>query len=317
MSRAVRISIFTLLCVSIFFIPSGKFFAKDQDLTPEQLIATHLKSIGDSKALAGIQSRSFGGTCSVHFIQGMNGSMQGQSVFVSAGPKMAIVQKFNSKDYPGEYFAYDGKEVTVQNITPGQKSPIAEFLFRYNGLMKEGLIGGVLSSTWPLLNINEKQVQLKYREATVEGRKLHMLEYRPKNGLGDVKIKLYFDPATYRHVRTEYSVRHREDASVANESQYTKGHGASNDAATAAKTNSSSVTRDKEFVMDNVNESIYKLVEEFDDFKTIGGVTLPHTYKMSYSIEGSGQSFIGEWKIDAVKWGFNGAFDDKIFQAQK
>jgi hypothetical protein len=295
MSQAARISIFTLMCVSILLIPSGKFFAKDLDLTPEQLIATHLKAIGNPKVLAGIKSRSFKGTCSVHFIQGMNGSMQGQSVFVSAGPKLAIMETFGDKDYPGEYFAYDGNEVTVKNISPGQKSPIAEFLFRYNGLMKEGLIGGVLSSSWPLLNIKEKQVQMKYREATVEGHKLHMLEYRPKNSLGDVKIKLYFDNNTYRHVRTEYTIRHHEDSTAVSEGRYTT----------------------QGFVMGNVAESIYQLVEEFDDFKQIGGVTLPHAYKMSYSVEGSGRAFIGEWKINAVKWGFNGAFDEKIFQAQK
>ena len=62
---------------------------------------------------------------------------------------------------------------------------------------------------------------MKYGEAKVEGRKLHMIEYRPKNRLGDVKIKLYFDWDTFRHVRTEYNVRHaRRD--VLSEDTYTQ-----------------------------------------------------------------------------------------------
>ncbi len=77
---------------------------------------------------------------------------------VSDGKKLAIVLKYSDINYPGEYFAYNGKDVSVGHISPGQKSPLADFLFRYNGIMKEGLLGGVFSTGWPLLNLQEKPV---------------------------------------------------------------------------------------------------------------------------------------------------------------
>jgi len=132
---------------------------------------------------------------------------------VADGKKLAIVLKYGDLNYPGEYFAYDGKDVSVGHISPGQRSPLADFLFRHKGIMKEGLLGGVFSIGWPLLNLKEKQVELEYRETTIDGRRLHEIEYRPKDSLRDMKIKLYFDQETNRHVRTEYRVRVRDDMS--------------------------------------------------------------------------------------------------------
>ena len=134
---------------------------------------------------------------------------------VSDGKKLAIVLKYSDINYPGEYFAYNGKDVSVGYISPGQKSPLADFLFRYNGIMKEGLLGGVFSTGWPLLNLKDKPVTLAYREATIDGRRLHEIEYHPKQGFGDMKIKLYFDLETYRHVRTEYRLLVHDDMSAA------------------------------------------------------------------------------------------------------
>lgn len=293
MSRRIWVTSAVVLCLIVVCLPN-EFFAKDQDFTPEEVIAEHVKSLGNVKALANVKSRTFVGTSSAHFYQGMFGTLIGQSMFVAQGPKMGIVMKFADKDYPGEYFAFDGNEVTVGHISPGQKSPVAEFLFRYNGLFKEGLMGGVLSPEWPLFKLEERQPHMKYGEAKVEDRKLHMIEYRPKKGLGDVKIRLYFDWETFRHVRTEYNVRHRLDATVP--SDYMS----------------------EGYILDsNQPESIYKLIEKFDDFKKVGGIVLPESYQIHYSVEGTGHAFVGEWKLKAQTWGFNQTFDDKLFKAQK
>ena len=80
--------------------------------------------------------------------------------------------------------------------------------------MKEGLLGGVFSTGWPLLNLKDKPVTLAYREATLDGRRLHEIDYHPKQGFGDMKIKLYFDMETYRHVRTEYRLIVHDDMSA-------------------------------------------------------------------------------------------------------
>jgi hypothetical protein len=296
-----------VVCLFMSVSWTGNASAKDQ-VTPELVIATHIESLGSPQALAALKTKAFVGTTSVEFIQGMYGNMNGTSMCVSDGDKLAIVMKYGDINYPGEYFAYDGKEVSVGYINPGQRSPLADFIFRHNGIMKEGLLGGVLSERWPLLNLQQKEAEMKYGEATIDGRRLHEIEYRPKQGLRDMKIKLYFDPDTHRHVRTEYRVRVRDDMSAS-----PGGAGTRSGRFQEADADPSGFST----LSQGLPDSIYVLVERFDDFKKIGAITLPHSYTMEYSVEGQGHSFIAKWNLKAVQWAFNRDYDDKIFQAQK
>jgi hypothetical protein len=284
-----------LLSISVNLTRSKSGFAKDQDSTVEKIMAEHLKSIGSPEALAAIKSRAFVGTSSVDFIQGMSGSMRGTSMFVSEGKKLAIVLKYPDLNYPGEYFAYDGKDVSVGYMSPGQKSPIADFLFRNNGLIKEGLLGGVLSDAWPLLDFKNKQIDLKYRDTSVEGRRLHEIEYIPRNRLAGMKIKMYFDTDTFHHVRTEYTLRIRDDMS----------------ASPGDPSNGRFILRE------GLPDSIYVLIENFGDFKKAGELMLPHSYSIDYSVEGQGHTFVAKWNVKASQWDFNKAYDERIFKAQK
>ena len=264
----------------------------DSALTPEKLMAEHIKSIGEPATLSSVQTRAFVGFTDVDFIQGIFGRVEGGiSSFVSDGEKLQVVLKFGDLTYPGEYIAYDGSSVSVGHISPGQRSPLADFLFRFNGVMKEGFVGGTLSLAWPLLNPDDIRTRLKCKSVKVEGRELYRLEW-PINLLGNIKIKMYFEPGTYRHVRTEYMVRIQNDVSARGDYSDIMSY-------------------------ELMPESIYTLIEEFDDFRKVSGMTLPHKYSLEYSIEGQGQSFIGRWTIMAEKWIFNRTFDEKIFVAQK
>jgi hypothetical protein len=236
--------------------------------------------------------------------------MSGTSMCVSDGNRLAIVLKYGDINYPGEYFAYDGKEVSVGHISPGQRSPLADFLFHHNGIMKEGLLGGVFSEGWPLLKLQEKQADLAYRDATIDGRRLHELEYRPKQSLRDMKIKLYFDLETYRHIRTEYRFRVFDDMTAAPGGSGTR-VGRFQTPGTDGGTTGFDTLRQ------GLPQSIYLLVEKFDDFKKVGAMTLPHSYTIDYSVEGQGHTFIGKWTMNAVQWAFNRPYDERIFVAQK
>jgi hypothetical protein len=284
------------LCISPGFDQSDTGFA--QDLTVDKVVAEHLKSIGSPAVLSGIKSRAFVGTTSANFIQGGSGSMTGTSMFVSEGKKLGIVLKYGDINYPGEYFAFDGKDVSVGEISPGRRSPLADFLFRYNGLVKEGLMGGALAGSWPLLNLRERQADLKYRKATVDGRRMHEIEYRPKQGLKDVKINLFFDPDTFHHARTEYRVRIQDDMS-------------------ASDMPASGQPSGKFVLHDGVQDSFYELVEKFDDFKKVGEMVLPQSYTIEYSVEGQGSTFVAKWNLSATQWDFNKTYDERIFKAQK
>jgi len=299
-----------VLCFSLSSEWAASGFAADK-VTPEEVVAAHLKALGSPQALASLKTLAFVGTAKVEFFQGMYGSMNGNCMLVSDRPKMSIVMKFGDINYPQEYFAYDGKEVSVGYISPGQRSPLADFIFRNNGIMKEGLLGGVLSGAWPLLNLEERQVDLKYDEDTIDGRKLRVIEYRPKQNLRNMKIKLYFDKDTYRHVRTEYRVRVRDDMTAA------PGGGATRTGRFTTQTQSGPEATDLSPLFQGLPDSIYVLTESFDDFKKVGLMELPHKYTIDYSVEGQGSSFVGRWTMQQAQWLFNQAYDDRIFVAQK
>jgi len=272
------------------------------DPSPEQLVAEHLKSIGDSATLADIKSITLIGTAEANFILGMSGNMTGTSMLISEGPKMATVMRFQDINYPGEYFAYNGKSVTVGHIKPGLKSPIADFVYRYNKVMKNGMLGGVFSAAWPLRDIKNNKPNMKVRKTKVDGTDLYELEYSPKDRHGDMKIRIYFDPETYRHVRTEFKVRTTDDVTTGFDTPFEAGGGVRDMAIAQVR-----------------GESYYTLVEKFDDFKKVGAMTMPHSYTLDYMIDGLNQSgFIAQWKINALEIGFNTpGIDQKLFEAEK
>ena len=246
--------------------------------SPEQLVAEHLKSIGDPDAISQVKSISFTGTSAVKFIQGMQGQLSGTSTWLSQGPKMGIVLKFNHLDYPGEHFAFDGKSVTVTNMQPGVKSPIANFINRYNRIMTNGMLGGVLSNAWPLLDIKTNKPNMKLRKTKIDGTELYEIEYRPRSNHGEMKIRMYFDPETYHHVRTEYKV----------------------------------TTRILELDLYDT------LTEKFEDFKKVGDLTLPHNYTIEYMMDGAQNAFIGTWNIEVRDLTFNASdIDQQLFRADK
>jgi hypothetical protein len=284
-----------LLLGSSAFFPSQTVYAQDNEITPEVVVANHLKSIGKPEVLKEIKNRGFDGTTSVEFIQGGTGNADGIFLLLSEGPKVAILLRYNDLEYPGEYFAFDGKDVSVGYITPGQRSPVADFIFRYNRLMKEGLLGGTLSCAWPLLHLQGENTNLVYDREEKDGRRLHRLEYRPEKNLGDLRVKLYFDFDTFRHVRTEYRVRINMDMSVPQPNTDDRG-GA---------------------MFQNVPDSIYVLTEKFDDYREEGGLMLPHKYTIDYSLEGQGQSFVACWTAKLNNRVYNGKINPQSFVAQR
>jgi hypothetical protein len=313
---AIRICVF-LSTVALYLLSgpagSGSLFAKEMRLTPEEIVAAHLESLGSAEDLKSIKNRGMSGTVTVQFIQGgAPGKMIGQSLLVSAGSNLGIIMRYGALEYPGEHIAYNGDEVTVANISPGQRSPLADFIYRHHGLMKEGILGGVLSLGWPLLDTEKSQATLKGSRVKVEGQDLYQIDYIPERYMNDVRIKLFFEPDTFHHVRTEYRlIVHGEQALIAGKT-YTVG------AANA-------ITRNVG-ILDEVRDSVYVLTETFDNFKEmefkkpnsslIKKITLPQNYSISYSVEGEGSTFLARWDIKADQWILNGKIDASFFKVQ-
>ncbi len=320
--RAINPLIAIALCMSLCLAWPGSSFAKDKKLTPEEVVAAHLKSIGDPSLLASIKNRGMSGTTTVEFIQGGVGNLAGQCMLVSSGRSLSIILKYiGAVAYPGEYFAFDGTDVEVATINPGQRSPLGDFIFRYKGVMKEGLLGGVLSLGWPLLDIEKRKPSLKYVSAKVGGRELHEIDYNPKGGLNNIKVKLFFEPGTFRHVRTEYTLSVQGEQAL--QAGQTVTRGAPNSADLTSGQRGGPITRDAG-VQDQMANSYYLLVEKFDDFKEVkfkdltggetGSLVLPHSYALEYSVVGQGSSFLAHWNLTADQWMQNGNVNPAVFK---
>ena len=321
-ARVITLSITIALGFVLSLAHSGSVFAKDKKPEPEEVVVAHLKSIGDPEFLAGIKNRGLSGETSVEFIQGGVGTLTGQCVVVTQGRSLSIILNYGAVDYPREYFAYDGSEVEVATINPGQRSPLGDFIFRYNGLMKEGLLGGGWSLGWPLLDVESRESKLKYKSAEVDGRELHQIEYNPKGDLNDIKVKLFFEPDTFRHVRTEYSLRVQGEQALQAGQTVSRGVAPTSEDLRVGQ-GGGVITRNAG-ILDPVAYSYYRLVETFDNFKEtkfrdpdtseINSLILPYSYAIEYSVEGQGTTFVGRWNLTANEWMQNGKLDPSLFK---
>jgi hypothetical protein len=275
--------------------------AQNKKLTAEELVARHLDSVGTAESRSKASTRVASGD--TKFIARLGGSanVDGDAMMVSSGAKLRFGIRLPLNDYPGEDMAFDGAKAATGFLPQGRRSHLSAFFSSQNLPLKEGLIGGTLSTAWPLLRMDQTQPKLDYRGLKkVDGRQLHEVSYRPRKGSGDLKVSLFFDPETFRHVRTRYSFE--VGASIG--------------------------TRENS----NMNtESYYSLTEDFDDFRAIDGLNLPHKYKLQLSVQGNspaagvsasptGQalpnnpsSLLHDWTLTIKKVEHNTKIDDPVF----
>jgi hypothetical protein len=259
----------------------------NDSITTETLIAKHLESIGSADARAAVKSRVTTGNVVSTVRLGGAGQLAGRAVLASTGNKSLIGMTFNDMKYSNENMAFDGKTVTVGQFTPGARSPLGQFLLSFDMVFKQGLIGGTLSSAWPLLDLRVANPKLKYVGAKkINNQQLCVLNYYPRDS-SFLGITLFFDSETFQHVRTEYE----------------------------KVVNAGMVTQNE--VTASQQETRYKMIEEFSDFKKEGGLSLPHSYKLQLSISNQRGSLLQDWAFTLTQFGFNEVLDDKQFNVAK
>lgn len=280
------VCVLALLLSATSIATTGSSSPAPEKMTPEEVISKHLESIGTAEARAKIKSHVILGTATATFRLGGTGTSSGGSVMASQGGKSLIAIIYGNKEYPYEKVGFDGDTLTVGDIRPGVRSSLAKFFMEHEMPFKEGLIGGTLSAAWPLLNSSSRTAKLKYSGTKKAGDvKAHVLEYQPRNSSG-LKTTLFFDEQTFRHVRTEYEKRQTQQMPTA-----------------------PGITQEQ-------NEAITKMVEEFSDFKTEGGLTLPHKYKLQLSIESLNRRVLQDWVFTLTTFTFNREIDSKEFDVR-
>jgi hypothetical protein len=258
----------------------------EQKMNPEELIAKHLESIGTAEARAAARNRIITGVSELTLKQGGSGNLLGSALMASDGNKNLLMMAFERPDYPAEKVGYNGHKLSVKEIRPGVRTPLGEFFRTHEEMFREGLVGGTLSQSWPLLNVAERKPKLEYGGTKkIDGRLAHELKYTPNKG-ASLKIKLYFDAENFRHVRSEY------------------------ERVIAATMGARPIDSGSRL------DTRYKVVEEFSDFKEENGLTLPHTYKFELHISSGSAPMLLDWVLSLQKFSFNQSMSGKEFDVE-
>ena len=251
--RYTRIVAFTLFAGFTLVLICQTALAKEPGLKPEDLVIKHLASIGTPQAIAAAKSRVVEGK--IHFTIQPDGSgtLDGKQTFASEGDKEHFYLALSNPTYRGERFIFDGSKISIADITPGIRSSLGEFIHVQDRIIREGLWGGVLSTNWALLYAEQRHAKLSYAGLKkINGQELHQLNYTPTKH-SDLRISLYFEPETFRHAITVYSLTISPEISTS-------------DIETAGQ-----------------KETTYRLEERFSQFKTFDGLALPTHWEVQFA----------------------------------
>ena len=275
------------IAIAACFFLSATSNASEPVTSAADLVTHHLDSMGDPNARAGIQSRAAAGTAHFHIMVGGGGSLDGKSQFVSEGGKLHFMMKFANNEYRGEHFIFDGNRIQVSTATATlSRSELGGFLYSQDAVLREGFWGGILSTAWPLLDLDKRKAKLTFEGIKkIDGQDMYELRYQPKKNT-DIEIRLYFDPATFHHVRTVYTLN--------------------TGMAMASETTNS-----------RQQQTRYHLEERFSDFQTIDGLSLPARYDIRFTEElQSGSTTSYEWEILESSINNNVSLDPRNFDVK-
>jgi len=258
--------------------------AKGPKMEPEELVTLHLAALGSPESRSVVQSRSAQGRGRMEVLVGGSGFLEGPFVFASRGDKLLFSIQFNHPSYAAEQVSFDGEKCYVGYIKPGVRSQLGQFLFQYDELVKEGLLGGVLSTAWPLLDLKARKPKLNYGGLKkVSGQELLELRYRMRKGGGNLNIRLYFDPESFRHIATTYKLTMT---------------------APMGRTDRESPSQ---------RETRFTLEEWFSDFRPTGDLDLPMHWTVRLTLDTGRGSFLGKWDMTYPQIAHNPSIDPQLF----
>ncbi|MDD5544492.1 MAG: hypothetical protein PHX83_15105 [Acidobacteriia bacterium] len=258
-------------------------FAKDK-VDPSEIVSRNLQSIGTAAALSARKNMDLEGEAQLHMITGGQAALQGQARLISDGQKLRFQFIAHNPNYDIDEYAFDGKSTTIGFISPGHRSRLGQFLFTYRDPVTLGLLGGELTTAWPLLQPDLDGAKLSYDGIKkIDGKPYHELRYRPKKGERDLNVFFYFDPETYHHVYSVYRV-------------------------TVPATIGMTIDQSSQ-----QRESRFAIEEKFDDFRTVDGLTLPSKWQLRVTVDKGDDSSITVWDMSFTRAMTNQVFPPDAF----
>jgi hypothetical protein len=312
-----NVTIATLVVLFSALVLLSNVLAANPPTNADELVAQHLDSIASAKIRAGIKTRVAQGPVEFRILVGGAGVLDGKAFLVSDGEKLQFMMKLPNTEYRGEQFVFDGEKDKVAFSTAhNTRSSLGSFIFVQDAAIREGLLGGALSTAWPLLNLNERKAKLSFDGLKkIDGQELYELRYRPKKST-DLEIELYFDPQTYHHVETIYNY------SVSSSITGSSSPGGSSLPGAASTdvggTPSGALPGgNSETAAARQLPNRYRLQEKFSDFKTVDGVTLPTHYDIQFSQElQGGRTTLSDWDLKGLDVSNNMAVDARNFEVK-
>ena len=255
-SVLTNLKIATRLFAAIYLVTIS-LPARAEDLKPEDIVTRHLDSIGPAEVRAALKSRVVQGSLKFHILVGGGGDVSGTWGRVSEQNRSNFVMRFAAGgDWRGEQFVFDGQHTGFATATSSHtRSVFAQFVSSQDFMVKEGLLGGELSTGWALERLDQTHAKIQsLGHKKIDGKELIGIQYISKAS-NDLQVKIYFEPETYRHVMTVYTL----DVSPNMGREIT------------------------ESVYQHDNR--YTIEERFSDFKVVDGETLPTHYQLQYTQE--------------------------------
>ena len=251
--------------------------AQNPKFTAEEVVSKSLAAVASPQDRAAVKFYEATGTAKITATVG-GLSTNGTALLLSEGNKVKFAIKVPSKIYPSDQFVYDGKDVSVSKDNQGRRSPLGDFAWWQKAIVRDGLLGGVLSTAWPLYDPKFRNAKLTYNGIKkVDGVSVHEISYNSKNLDSSTTVKLLFDVENFRHLKTIYEL----------EVPATFG---------GVKSEVSSAQA-------SYQSARYRLEEVFSDFRQLGPYTLPLHDKLSLI---SSNDTYGIWYLDVSYDKLNG-----------
>jgi hypothetical protein len=295
--------------MAVLFLAATPPLIRAADMKAEEVVARHLDSIGTAEIRATAKTRIVQGTAQFKMRVGGGGELAGTSALVSEGRKSVLMIKLANSDYRGEQFVTDGGKVSVAATTSNHKwSDFGQFVRTQDQIVLEGLLGGALTTAWAMLDLPENKAKLSFDgEKKADGRPAYQLTYHSRKR-DDLTIHLFFDPQTYQHLMTTYTITLASGLggfapSLSDQAGLTT---------PAADNPGADVTQSSK-----QKETRYTIEERFSDFKTAEGLTLPTKYSMHFTEElQNGMTKVYEYDLTTEEISNNKPLDPRNFQVK-
>ncbi|HSR51777.1 MAG TPA: hypothetical protein VLV83_13190 [Acidobacteriota bacterium] len=231
-------------------------------MKPEEFLAEYHKALGSAEAVQARQSTLAQGKVTMTLVVGGDGQLIGPSTYFSKGDASGLLFHFKNPNYEQDHVVANDGEVRAAYQIPGERSPMSDYLFTQDKLMKDNLIGGALQANWPLIDLEAHKAKIRYKGIkNRDGQGQHLVEYRMHKGSGGTKIELWFDEETFYHVGSTYTTR------------IPAGIGSSPDESARQR------------------DSVITVEETFSEFRNIDGINVPTQWEIRWSNE----RFVWSW----------------------